>query len=91
MEDLKILAEAARPIANVRMPTARALSKAAAASYIGVGTSLFGRMVRDGRMPKPKMLSRGKRVWDIRELDKAFDALSNQPRPTGSSWDEVLQ
>lgn len=47
-------------------------------------------LVDDGRMPKPRQIDRRK-VWDIRALDLAFEALpggdnENEPNP----WDEVL-
>ena len=44
--------------------------------YIGVSPSKFDEMVEDGRMPKPIPID-GRRVWDIRKLDAAFDALSS--------------
>lgn len=55
-------------------PTARGLSRTAAAEYIGVSPSLFDEMVGDGRMPKPKRIN-ARTVWDVRKLDRAFDAL----------------
>ena len=57
-----------------RFPVPRGLSRPIAAAYIGVGTSKFDGMVADGRMPQPKVID-GRRVWDIRELDTAFDEL----------------
>lgn len=60
----------------------RGLRREEAARYIGVGTSLFDAMVKDGRMPKPKRVrtdpaseTRGCVIWDMRKLDAAFDAL----------------
>jgi hypothetical protein len=52
----------------------RGLCREAAARYIGVGTSKFDEMVNDGRMPPPKQID-GRKVWDLRALDAAFDAL----------------
>jgi len=49
----------------------RGLNREEAARYVGIGTSLFDRLVEEGRMPKPKHI--GKRVvWDRLKLDAAF-------------------
>jgi len=53
---------------------ARGLSRAMAALYIGVSASKFDEMVKDGRMPAPKRVD-GRKVWDKRRLDVAFEAL----------------
>jgi predicted DNA-binding transcriptional regulator AlpA len=52
----------------------RGLSREQAANYIGVSASLFDAMVKDGRMPTPKRIN-ARAVWDMRQLDAAFDAL----------------
>ena len=58
----------------------RGLSREAAASYIGIGVTLFDTMVGDGRMPKPRLIN-NRKVWDRRELDIAFDKLPNGTDP----------
>lgn len=50
------------------------LSREAAAEFIGIGTTLFDRMVNDGRMPLPRALD-GRTVWDREEVEAAFRAL----------------
>ena len=57
--------------------TPRGLNREQAAGYVGVGVTLFDRMVADGRMPKCKPMS-GRRVWDRRQLDDALDRLPNE-------------
>lgn len=52
----------------------RGLSREEAARYIGVGTTKFDEMVKDGRMPKPKRVD-GRTVWDRVRLDIAFNDL----------------
>lgn len=67
------------------LPTAVGLNRAEAAEFIGVSTTLFDRMVRNSTMPRPKRIA-GRRVWDVRELLRAFDALPSDddaPNP----WD----
>jgi predicted DNA-binding transcriptional regulator AlpA len=69
----------------------RALSRLDAAARFAISPSLFDRMVREGIMPAPKRLG-GRKVWDVRALDDAFDA---RPGGTGkvtggNPWDVVL-
>ena len=52
----------------------RGLSREEAAAYVGVGATKFDQMVADGRMPKPRRID-GRRVFDRRQLDSAFEAL----------------
>jgi predicted DNA-binding transcriptional regulator AlpA len=53
------------------------LSRDEAARYIGVGTTLFDRLVWERRMPKPIRI--GKRViWDRLRLDAAFSDLGEE-------------
>ena len=65
--------EADQPIALPR----RGLSVIDASTYVGVSRSKFLELVLDGRMPEPLRLDR-RRIWDIRELDAAFDNLRDQ-------------
>lgn len=62
---------ASRPIPR------RGLSRDEAAMYVGIGATKFDEMVNDGRMPKPKKIDTRK-VWDVRQLDLAFEALPNE-------------
>lgn len=60
----------------------RGLCREDAARYVGVGTTKFEQMTRDGRMPRPKLID-GRRVWDRWELDRAFGALPDDGAQTG--------
>jgi predicted DNA-binding transcriptional regulator AlpA len=64
----------------------RGLSREAAALYIGVGTTLFDRLVRTRQMPRPTHIG-GRRVWDRVKLDQAFEALSGTT-PAADPWSE---
>jgi predicted DNA-binding transcriptional regulator AlpA len=64
----------------------RGLSRAQAAAYVGVGTTLFDAMVRDGRMPAPFKIG-ARVIWDRRKLDGAFDALSDADQDR-DPWEE---
>lgn len=52
----------------------RGMNAEEAARYIGVGTTKFDEMVRDGRMPKARRVD-GRKVWDRAQLDAAFTDL----------------
>jgi predicted DNA-binding transcriptional regulator AlpA len=56
--------------------------------YIGVSATLFDRMVADGRMPGPRRID-GRKVWDIRAIDMAFDDLPRENGAERSSWEDA--
>jgi predicted DNA-binding transcriptional regulator AlpA len=62
----------------------RGLRRAEAALYVGVSPSKFDELIKDGRMPKPKRLDSCV-IWDVRELDLAFDAIEGDHGP--NEWD----
>lgn len=59
----------------MQMPAKRGLSRTEAAGYIGIGTTLFDKLVEAGQMPRPKRIG-VRNVWDRFEVDLAFDRLS---------------
>ena len=69
------------------LPTRRGLSRVEAAGYVGIGTSKFDLMVLDGRMPKPKQVD-GRRVWDVRSIDRYFDLLPGGDDSDHNPWDD---
>jgi hypothetical protein len=61
-----------------------------AAEYIGVSASLFDEMVRDGRMPMPKVAN-SRVIWDRLRLDEAFVALPDRDgEEPGNPWDKAM-
>lgn len=59
----------------------RGLNRLQAATHIGVSVTTFERLVADGLMPPARAIY-SLRVWDVLELDRAFDEL---PHATGSA------
>ena len=59
----------------VLLPSRRGLSRVEASEYVGVSPNTFDRMIGDGKMPSAVQIY-GRKVWDVRALDRAFDALS---------------
>jgi predicted DNA-binding transcriptional regulator AlpA len=55
----------------------RGLSRIEAAVYVGLGVTKFDELVAAGQMPKAKRFG-GRVLWDIRELDMAFDAIGSE-------------
>ena len=77
----------ARALAEIRPIPRRGLSRDEAAMYVGVSAAKFDQLVADGRMPAPIRID-ARKIWDIRSLDLAFDALlRDDPKP--NSWDGV--
>lgn len=66
----------------------RGLSRAGAAAYVGIGTTLFDQLVRDGRMPAPKHIG-ARVVWDRLRLDAAFEALPDENERADDVWSKV--
>lgn len=59
----------------------RGLDREEAAIYVGVTLETFDQMVNDSRLPKPSEFD-GEIVWDLVQLDRAFDRLSGLRRTT---------
>ena len=64
----------------------RLIGRNAAAAYVSLAPNTFDLMVRDGRMPKPRILTTGRKAWDVRLLDQAIDELALDDE--GSSEDD---
>lgn len=71
-------------LSEIRPIPRRGLSREEAAMYVGIGATKFDAMVADGRMPKPKVID-ARKVWDVRKLDVAFEALPDE-NSGGSTW-----
>ena len=67
----------------------RGLSREEAAMYLGVGAGTFDELRASGRVEPPRLI-KGRKLWDIRDLDMAFEALPREDAPgIGSSWDDA--
>ena len=69
---------------ELRFPP-RGMSRVEAADYLGISPTLFDTMVKDGRMPGPKLINT-RTIWDRLALDRAFEALPD--RDSQNPWDE---
>ena len=76
-----------RALSDTRPVPRRGLSREEAAMYIGISPSKFDELVGDGRMPTPIKID-SRKLWDIRHLDLAFDALPRE-NPSPNSWEGV--
>lgn len=74
-------------LSDIRPIPRRGLSREEAAMYVGIGVTKFDEMVSDGRMPKAKKID-GRKVWDVRKLDVAFEGLPDEDGG-GSSWEDA--
>lgn len=65
----------------------RGLSRDESAMYLGVGVGTFDELRAAGKVAPPRVIG-NRKLWDIRDLDIAFDALprENAPAP-GETWD----
>jgi hypothetical protein len=77
-----------RALSAVRPIPRRGLSHDEAAMYVGVSPGKFDDMIDDGRMPMARRID-ARKVWDVRELDLAFDVLPrDDAAPAGNSWED---
>jgi hypothetical protein len=63
----------------------RGLSREDSARWIGISPSKFDEMRKDGRIGPAKLVD-GRKVWDIRALDSAFDALPDEHVGDADDW-----
>jgi hypothetical protein len=56
-----------------------------AAIYVGISPSKFDQLVTENRMPKPISID-GRKIWDMRHLDIAFDELAMETEPEDQTW-----
>jgi excisionase family DNA binding protein len=75
-----------RALSHLRPIPRRGLSREEAAMYVGVSGNKFDEMVSDGRMPRAVRID-GRKIWDVRALDMAFDELPRDNVP--NSWEGV--
>jgi hypothetical protein len=79
-----------RALSKVRPIPRRGLSRTEAAQYLGISETKFDELRHDGRVAPPRLLD-GRKLWDVVELDMAFDALPRETAPKlGTSWDDLL-
>jgi predicted DNA-binding transcriptional regulator AlpA len=69
----------------------RLVSREAAAAYVSVSPTTFDQMVKDGRMPRPKILGGRRIAWDVQTLDLAVDSLpvDGQNNPADDTWGDI--
>ena len=61
------------------------VNRVEAARYIGVCPTTFDKLVAKNKMPKPKRIGT-RRIWDVRRLDLAFDAIAGDD-DAANPWD----
>jgi excisionase family DNA binding protein len=68
----------------------RGLRRERAAAYVGVSAGTFDDMVRNGELPRPRLLGGGRvKVWDRADLDAAIEAAPVDGEPIATGWEDV--
>lgn len=76
-------------VSHTKVIIRRGLSRDEAADYLGIGTTKFDELVSIGLVAQPRRCG-SRNLWDIRELDIAFESLPRKDSPvTGGSWDDA--
>lgn len=64
----------------------RGLSREEAAIYLGIGAGTFDNLRESGVVSPPRLIG-ARKLFDIRDLDMAFDALPREDAPSReASW-----
>jgi hypothetical protein len=74
-------------IRNRREP--RGLSRIDAARYLGISPSKFDDLRKDGRVGPARLID-GRKVWDVHDLDSAFEALPLETNGDAEDWDVAV-
>jgi len=61
------------PLSETRPVPRRGLSRAEAAMYVGVSPSKFDELRKSHRISPPRLID-GRKVWDVLDLDRDFEA-----------------
>lgn len=73
---------------RVEVVPRRGINRVEAARYVGISTTTFDKLVRDGQMPQPFRIG-SRTIWDLRKLDAAFDELSGpEEGDSFAGWDD---
>lgn len=70
-----------RALSKSRPIPRRGLSREEAAIYLGVSAGKFDEMRSTGQIEPPRLIG-ARKLWDIRDLDMAFDALPREDSPS---------
>jgi len=63
----------------------RGLSRVEAAMYMGISPSKFDELRKDGRVGPARLID-GRKIWDVRDLDLAFEALPMESIEPAEDW-----
>lgn len=67
----------------------RGMSRDESAVYLGISSTKFDELRHAGQIEPPRLIG-NRKLWDIRDLDMAFDALPREDGSgVGSSWDDA--
>ena len=67
----------------------RGLSRVESAHYFGISPSKFDELRKDGRVGPARLID-GRKVWDVRELDLAFEAFPLESDNTAEDWNVAV-
>lgn len=78
-----------RPLSQIRGATMprRGLSRDESAMYLGISSTVFDALRAAGKIAPARVIG-NRKLWDIRDLDMAFEALPREDAPAlGETWD----
>jgi hypothetical protein len=76
-------------LSEIRPIPRRGLSRVEASMYVGISPSKFDELRNDGRIGPPRMID-GRRVWDVHDLDRWFEAFPVEGSETDEDWNAAV-
>jgi hypothetical protein len=73
------------PLSEIRPVPRRGLSRVEAAMYIGISPTKFDELRTNGRISPPRLID-GRKVWDVRDLDRDFEAFAVEGGNAEEDW-----
>jgi hypothetical protein len=67
----------------------RGVSRIDAARYLGISPSKFDELRKDKRIGPARLID-GRKVWDLRDLDIAFEAFPLEENAEAEDWNPSL-
>jgi hypothetical protein len=75
--------------ANTRPIPRRGLSREESAAYFGISPSKFDELRKDGRIGPPRLID-GRKVWDVHDLNRDFEAFPVEREDIEEDWNSAV-
>lgn len=78
-----------RSLSEIRPIPRRGLSRVEASMYVGLSPSKFDELRKSRQISPPRLID-GRKVWDIRDLDRDFETFPIEGGDAEDNWDAAV-